>query len=154
MSRPLSFYPTEGVTLVPVAAGQTLNVGDFVSINADGNAVRIFPANAGEVVNFGPNPLYGICLGKTPIDPIHGNKVPVVVLHNRTIWIRWLDGFGNFTIPTGASFTDYVQIRRALGNVNALGASPHDLLNTAHGMVLEANGAWVRVRLRENVFGL
>ena len=153
-NAPQTFYPIEGTSLVPVAAGQTLNVGDFVTLNTDGQALRIFPATAGEAVNFATTPLYGVCAGKTPIDPIHGSKVPVSTLHDRTVWIRWADTSGNFVAPTAANVGDHVLIRRASGTNNVLVASAHGTPSTAHGIVVDYSGERVRVRLRENVFAL
>jgi len=152
-NAPQTFYPTEGISHVPVAPNQTFRVGDFVTLNTDGQAVRIFPA-AGAEVNFSATPLYGVCAGKTPIDPINGGKIPVSTLHDRTVWVRWADTSGNFVNPTDANVGDYVLIRRASGTQDVMVASPHATANTAHGIVVEYNGAWVRVRLRESVFGL
>lgn len=130
------------VVNVPVASGQTIEVGDLVSINASGEATRI-AGSAGAAVDLSATKIFGIAEGRSAYmvaDPDLYSKIPVRMLtqDNRVV-LRYLTAAGAAATAGAAQIGDDVTLRVAASSWGGVfvGCNTKSGADAVHGQIID-----------------
>lgn len=146
------------VVMLSVATGQTINHGDLVSVNANGEAERI-SADAGASPDLSSTRVFGVAVGRSAVTAADSALYPKIavatIAKNQLLVLRYMAQDGAPATPTAATIGDEATLRMGKANTEVegvLGVNTKGTGDTVHGHIIDVvDDKFVLVKLDDDV---